>query len=198
MKDESGFTILEVLVGSAILMVGAYAAADAMVLNAKYQRTSTSESEISQMFDRVQAIAGSEWSCTAGLAGQDYTGAITVKDPLNSNIIATEGQTSSQGNFWTLDQLRMQNVQAVVGQAGVLRGSLYLQASKNMASHIGNPILSRQVMDIYFETNPDGKIARCYTTSDTVAAAQSACQLLGGTWDTNPNGNGIQCHLPNG
>jgi hypothetical protein len=195
-QDDQGFTVLEMLVASSILMIGLYAAADAMVINAKFQRTSNSESEINMLFDRVQGIAGSEWSCTAGLAGSDYNGPITVKDPVNSTAtVAAEGTTSSQGPFWTLDRVRMQNVQDVTGQAGVHRGSLVIQASKNMRIHLGSPVLTRSVLDIYFETNPDGTIARCYTTSDTVAAAQSACQLLGGTWLIAPAANGVQCQL---
>src|SRR6266576_3082068 len=91
LRDERGFTALEMLVGSSLLMIAVYAAADAMVLNAKFQRTSTSESEINMLFDRVQSIAGSEWSCTAGLSGSSYTGPITVKDPVSSATVANEG-----------------------------------------------------------------------------------------------------------
>jgi len=194
--DERGFTALEMLVGSAVLMVGVYAVADSMILNAKFQRTSTSESDIRMLFDRVQSIAGSEWSCTAGLAGSSSTGPIVVKDPVSSAVVASEGMNSSSGPFWTVNRVRMQDIQGVAGQPGVLRGTLSVSVSKNMAVHLGTPVLTRSVLDIYFETNPDGTITRCYTTGDTVAAAQGACQLLGGTWNSTPPQNGAsQCQL---
>jgi hypothetical protein len=195
-SDQSGFTALELVISAAILMIGVYAAADAMILTAKYQRTATSESELGMIFDRVQGIAGAEWSCTAGLTGSDYQGAITVRDPVDSRTVATEGFSSSAGNFWTINTVRMHDVAAVDGQPGVYRGGLYLEASKNMKIHLGVPIVSRLVRDIYFEINPDGTISRCYTTSDTVAAAQSACELLGGTWKSDGNGQQANCHLP--
>src|SRR4029077_6715049 len=116
------------------------ALADTMALSAKVQRNSTSESEISLMFDRVQSIASAEGSCTASLAGSNATQAIVVKDPVSPATVATEGMASGQS--WSLTQLRMQNVQSVPGQPGVLRGSLFLQASKNKQINVGTAVFS--------------------------------------------------------
>jgi prepilin-type N-terminal cleavage/methylation domain-containing protein len=193
LKNEKGFTLIEMMITMALLVVAMEVMADSVTLQNKTQTNSNSEMAITSLFDQVQGIAGAEWSCTAGLAGATSTGALTVKDPLNLSTVASVGTGS--GKFWSLTQVKLQNIQNVPGQPGVQRGDLYLEAGKNMALNMGAPTLSRLIPDIYFETNPDGTIARCYTTSDTIAAAQSACQLLGGTW--NPAAAaGSQCQLP--
>jgi len=192
-KDESGFTLIEFLITTALMVMALALMADSARLQSKTQTTASSEAAITSLFDQVQGIASAEWSCTAGLAGSNYNGAILVKDPVNLATVAAEG--TANGAFWTLALVRLQNVQGVPGQPGVLRGNLFLQANKNMALNVGVSTLTRTVPDIYFETNPDGTIARCYTTADTTAAGQSACQLLGGTWTANGT-SGSQCQLP--
>jgi prepilin-type N-terminal cleavage/methylation domain-containing protein len=192
--NNSGFTLVEVLVCSGILVISAFVLSDLLILNAKGQRNATSESQINALFDQIQKIAGAEWSCTASLKGSHYTDAVSVKDPVNTTaIIANEGEGAE--SYWKVTQIRMQNVTAVPGQSGVWRGNLALSATKNRALNLGSPSLSRTVNDIYFETNPDGTITRCYTASDTIAAAQSACQLLGGSWNANPSQGASNCQL---
>lgn len=193
LSSQRGFSIVEVLIGSSLLTIGAYVLADVLVMNAKVQRGTMSEAEINGVFDRVQKIAGAEWSCTASLAGSRYLEAITVKDPVSpSSVVAAEGAAS--GPHWRLTQVRMTDVQAVAGQPGVLRGTLQVTARKEMRIQMGAPQVTRTLPDVYFEANADGVITRCYTTSETLAAAQSACRLLGGTWTAESS----RCRLGGG
>lgn len=191
-RNSQGFSLLGVLVGVSIFTVAMSALADMMVAAAKSQRDIKTNSELTMIADRVKKALDAEWSCTEALKNQSYTGAIEVRDPVLSTVlIAHEGKV--EGKIWTMEKVRLEGLTSVQGQVGIMKGSLVIETKKNMKVSVGAPVITRRIEDIYFEQS-GGKITRCYGPSGTLLAAQSTCEMLGGSWFAQ-NEHGERCKL---
>lgn len=191
LRSQDGYSLIQVLIGMGVLTVGMMAAADMMVMNAKSQRNLTSMSEITALYDRIERAVSVDWSCTAALVGADPDAAIAIKDPgQSSKVIAQESADS--GRYWSIKSVRMKDVQALPDQPGLYKGTLRIEAQKNMKVTLGAPYMTREIGGIYFDLDPAGNISHCYDTSTTLAAAQTQCELIGGKWDVSAE-RGKQC-----
>jgi hypothetical protein len=183
LANDKGFSITSALVASGIMSL----AMAAMML---------SNEEISALVDQVRKTLDVEWSCTASLVGIDYTAAVEVRDPLNSQLkIVHEGMVA-RANRWTVSKVRFETLVDVPGSSTQKRGTLLIEFSKNTKMHLGSPILARRIPDVYFEVDANEKLVHCFGTAGTFAAAQSQCEMLGGTWYPD-RPHGAQCRLNN-
>jgi hypothetical protein len=190
-QNKKGMGVIEGLIALGVISTAAVAITHSMTFENRVRRDTVSNSEIVAFFDRIQKIVGTEWSCTASLAGANVFNGISLKDPVNSaQNIAFEG--SSHGPFWNVSQIRIQNPQPLASQSGVYTGTLYLEVSKNMSFQTGSPTLHRAISNLVYLATEDGTITRCYPGRETVASAKAACEGLGGSWDSDRS-IGSQC-----
>ena len=136
LRDESGTSILTALVVLSAIMAVSYATLEAEVAVAKTHRNSVTVGEINTYFGRIRGIIETQWSCTASLAGLDFTGPIMLKDPVDAGTIIAQAGTAV-GTFGRVSQLEITNVKAVASRPGVLSADLIIDFAKDMRFQTG-------------------------------------------------------------
>lgn len=174
-KNESGFTLLSVMVSIMLVSLAMSALADMTIISAKSQKGIEIRSDFDSFAQSLLQTVSTESLCTPSLSGSDYQLAVMFKDPLvASSTIANVGDVHPIG--WTLSNLRLQNVLPVPGYTDTYRADLMITGTRDVRIALGGPIMARQFLSIYFVVNPGTTVINhCYGT--------------GTSWMT-PSGNG--------
>src|SRR4051812_7275442 len=101
---SAGFGLLGMLVGVAMVSVAGMVMADSLATSAKTHRDRVSNAEITALFDRIQKIVGTEWSCTASLSGSNSLAGVVIHDPVASGLIVA-GETTLIAPFWGISRI---------------------------------------------------------------------------------------------
>lgn len=184
--DESGFSILGVLVAIGISSIMFSALADMAVLSVKTQKNIIIRTEFDDYVESVRRVMHLATTCNSAIVGLNYADPLTIKDPFDLNkTLAQANQT--KGNGWTLTKALFEDVRPVPDQEALMHASLYLEARKDTRISLGPSILKRKIVDVYFEVRKNGPhltqvVTRCFGSYLPELKAQADCLLLGGKW----------------
>lgn len=191
-SNQSGFTILSMLMGLMIMGIAMSALADMIRLSNKASRNLEVSQEIQMRFQRAKDILDYQDTCTGSIVGQTVGGAITIVNPANLAETIAAADTPSKLT-WKVKSVSMTELGPHATQASVFRGRVEVAFQKDMKFVVGAPIVTKYVDEIYYEKT-GSTVTKCYGSAAGLSMAKSNCEMLGGKWE-NGNPFGSQCDL---
>jgi hypothetical protein len=181
MRDENGFSLLGAMVGFGLATLTLMVLADAAIVSAKMQRSSAMQIDFDSLTESLRIAVAQEGSCTPSLLGQDPLQEISVQDPLDGTRLLAAPQLERLAGI-TVTSIRLGQAVPVPDRPGLMRAPLQIEARKDMKRALGSPVLTRNIADVFFSTDANGLIYRCYSTSSLETIAEANCKMLGGKW----------------
>ncbi|HUP58166.1 MAG TPA: hypothetical protein VM598_11980 [Bdellovibrionota bacterium] len=193
MKDENGFSLVSAMVGFGLVALTMMVLADAAIVSAKMQRSSAMQIDFDSLTESLRLAVAQEGSCTPSLLGQNPLTELAMRDPLDATRLLAAPQLERLAGI-TVTSIRLGQAVTVPDRPGLMRAPLQIEARKDMRRAMGSPMLTRNIADVFFSTDTNGLIYRCYSTSSLETIAEANCKMLGGKWTGSADKqNGTVC-----
>lgn len=187
MKNNKGFTLVQVLVGVGLISVMSMASLSIFNNMMKQSKTSESLAEFNKMHDEVSTIIRNTDLCSAALKGVNVAnGDTAVKFQLPGSNRSLE-DNKQYGKNWDINSVKLSGVTSLPNfQDPTMRQALLTISAQKKAESTSMKV---DEFYVFFTVDPSDNIVTCISSPDQKTVKDN-CDSLGGL------STGTNCNLP--